>query len=152
MKTVKYTVDLFEGSHLYEINLRDEDKDRFAIIGGAVVDSAVFGKIMEDLSEAETLKVDDIPIACWGILKYSDTMGEAWIFCDKIVEFHGSAVLRYGKQFLDKKRAYKRIQAAVDSSWDVANRYVQYMGFDYECTMRKWGPNGTDYNLYARVF
>lgn len=49
------------------------------------------------------------------------------------------------------QRLSKRTQAFVKSTWDDAKRFAQHFGFVYEGTLRKFGRNGEDYDVYALV-
>ena len=44
-----------------------------------------------------------------------------------------------------------RIQAAVRADWPEAQRFAEFMGFENEGLMRKFGQDKTDYIRYARV-
>jgi len=54
-------------------------------------------------------------------------------------------------QHIQETHELSRIQASVCASDVRANRYAQWLGFEKEGIMRKYGPDGTDYIRYARV-
>ena len=45
----------------------------------------------------------------------------------------------------------KRIETAVDCRFDAGHRWADLLGFTYEGTMKAWGPQGNDFDMYARV-
>jgi RimJ/RimL family protein N-acetyltransferase len=45
----------------------------------------------------------------------------------------------------------KRIQASVHTNDQQAIRYVEWLGFENEGLMKKYGPDGSDYYRFARV-
>lgn len=49
------------------------------------------------------------------------------------------------------RRGYWRIETTVDPEFDNAARWVAALGFRYEGRMRKFGPDGRDHLLVARV-
>lgn len=56
------------------------------------------------------------------------------------------ACLRF---FLDAR--YRRIEATVLTGWAAGARWAAMLGFEREGTMRGYGPDGQDFDLYARV-
>jgi RimJ/RimL family protein N-acetyltransferase len=45
----------------------------------------------------------------------------------------------------------QRIQASVHANDKQAIRYVEWLGFENEGLMKKFGPDGSDYYRFARV-
>ena len=46
----------------------------------------------------------------------------------------------------------RRGQIDVRADFDEGNRWAEALGFEFEGTMKKYGPGGADHNLYARLF
>ena len=45
----------------------------------------------------------------------------------------------------------ERLQAAIDPEWTDAVRIAERLGFERECIMKNYGPNGRDMALYALI-
>ena len=45
-----------------------------------------------------------------------------------------------------------RLQTAVRTDWPQAQRFAQFFGLENEGLMKKYGPDGTDYFRYSRVY
>jgi RimJ/RimL family protein N-acetyltransferase len=54
-------------------------------------------------------------------------------------------------QHIQEEHKLYRIQASVSVLDLTANRYAQWLGFQKEGIMKKYGPDGTDYVRYARL-
>ena len=51
-----------------------------------------------------------------------------------------------------KEQELVRIQAAVRADWPEAQRFAEFLGLENEGLMRKYGPDGSDYFRFAKVF
>jgi len=49
------------------------------------------------------------------------------------------------------KRLAKRTQGFVKKGWDTAEKFALHFGFEYEGTLRNFGLDGEDYNVYAII-
>ena len=68
--------------------------------------------------------------------------------------WEGVGVARYTDmlfQHIQEEHKLFRIQASVSVLDLTANRYAQWLGFQKEGIMKKYGPDGTDYVRYARL-
>lgn len=92
-------------------------------------------------------------IAVGGVLPLWERVGGAWMVSTDELPRFGKEISLIIADIFDRlfKTDYDRIQATVLSGWEVGEKWVTRFGFEYEGCMRKWGPDGRDYNLYARV-
>ena len=93
-------------------------------------------------------------IACGGVRLFWPGVGEAWgIFCEQAYDFRRE-LLFYTKLYLDRitiDHDLRRLHATADVEWEVAWGFLEHLGFKLEAVMRKYGPNGHDYYLYAKI-
>ncbi len=61
-----------------------------------------------------------------------------------------AAVLR-GLRTGIKIGQYRRVQATVKADFDAGINFVEALGFEREGLMRSWGPDGSDFLMYARL-
>ena len=64
------------------------------------------------------------------------------------------AVAKYSSQLLQhviEENKLTRVQASVHVDDKQAVRYVEWLGFENEGLMKKFGPDGSDYYRFARV-
>lgn len=93
-------------------------------------------------------------IACFGVTPYWEGTAEVWaLFSEDIVKY-GVNLVRVTRQFLDdlqRGAEYRRLQCQIASTNTAAKRFIEHFGFVCEGTMSKYGPNGEDTDIYARV-
>jgi len=91
---------------------------------------------------------------CCGIILMYPGVGSAWIVCDKAIKGFGRECLYYTGKLLDehiKQHKLHRVQAEIKSSVDCFHKFILRLGFEEEGTMRKYGPDESDYILYSRI-
>ena len=96
---------------------------------------------------------DDI-VACAGVSAMWDGVAEGWIVLSAYAAKHRVSVARYTERLFDdimKHNNLWRIQASIHTTDEKAIRFAQWLDFEYEGIMRKFGPDGSDYFRYARV-
>jgi|TARA_R100000005_G_scaffold95563_1_gene77625 RimJ/RimL family protein N-acetyltransferase len=96
---------------------------------------------------------DDI-VACAGVSAMWDGVAEGWIVLSAHAAKHRVSVARYTERLFDdimKHNNLWRIQASIHTTDEKAIRFAQWLDFEYEGVMRKFGPDGSDYFRYARV-
>ena len=101
-----------------------------------------------------TLLDGDEVLACAGVSTMWNGVAEGWIVLSKYAIKHRVSVARYTEQLFDgimKDNSLWRIQASVHTTDEKAIRFAQWLGFEYEGVMKKFGPDGSDYFRYARV-
>lgn len=101
---------------------------------------------------AITLFADDGTIVgCGGIRRVHCGVGEAWSVPSESIGRYPKAVLETARAFLAGCVEYHRIQAIVVSGFLKAERLLACLGFQYEGTLRKYGPTGRDYKILSIV-
>lgn len=97
---------------------------------------------------------DNIVLATGGVHRMWDGVGEAWLLVGKEGYEKPKTIAKYTDyifQHIQEEHDLFRIQASVSALDETANRYAQWLGFEKEGIMRKYGPDGSDYIRYARV-
>ena len=118
-------------------------------------DALVFGKLhIGNGTPAITLVADDKVIGViGGTFLFPGVMEAFGLFSDAIRKHRVSFHKRI-KEVLDSAFAnYKvhRIQIVVRSDYFEGQTWAENLGFQYEGTMKKYGPAMNDYHLYART-
>lgn len=134
----------FLTSHLYDLELIEE----MGFMGSRLDSEYVEGLASGD---ATTIIIDGKVACCLGIAEYNDGTGLAWSLMGKQSEGHMTCVTRAALDCI-KRCKFDRIEMHVDASFKLANKWADMLGFMLETPngMKKWGPNGETYNLYAR--
>lgn len=94
---------------------------------------------------------EDGIVGCGGIAMLWERVGQAWAIFSPSIEKHGLFVSKFAKWVIyAKKREYglDRIQAIVLSSSEKNKRWVEFLGFQYEGTLRKY-ISGMDFEMVA---
>ena len=97
---------------------------------------------------------DDAVLACGGVHRLWEGVGEAWLMVGKEGYEKPKTVGRYTQyifQHILEEHGLFRIQASVSAIDSRAIRYAEWLGFENEGIMKKYGPDGSDYIRYARV-
>jgi len=97
---------------------------------------------------------DDTVLATGGVHRMWNGVGEAWLLVGAEGYAKPKTVAKYTDyifQHIQEEHQMFRIQASVSVADNRANRYAQWLGFEKEGIMRRYGPDGTDYIRYARV-
>lgn len=105
----------------------------------------------QNLKHSYTIMIGEQPYACVGVSPYWKNRGEVWAIIDREVGYFFLAIIRKMKELLAAVDL-DRIEATIEKDFKQGHRLAKLMGFELEAeTMRKYGENGLDYSLYARV-
>jgi L-amino acid N-acyltransferase YncA len=113
-------------------------------------------KVIEQLvslGSAYTLLVDGKVEACAGIARHDPGFGECWMLIPETAR--RMVVTRWAIRVFLKEietHNFRRLQAFVLCGFEAGKSFAEYFGFEREGIVRKYGPNGEDMILYARVF
>lgn len=103
---------------------------------------------------ATTAMADDgFPVATFGITPLWNGVSEVWAMFDKErIRKHGVFMVKATKAFLDDQmKTHHRLQCFVYANNESLVKFVENFGFEREGLMRKYGPTGEDFYMYARV-
>jgi hypothetical protein len=104
-------------------------------------------------SSSLCLIVDGEPVFAGGIVNLQWHRGEAWLLPTRFFREHLLTCLRAMRAklpLLVSVGEFQRVQATCARG--VSERLFRHLGFDYEGTMRKFGPSGETCSMYARIF
>ena len=105
------------------------------------------GKIL-----AKTLMVDGVPVACIGLALQEWNKAEAWALFSASFKEHILTIYRMvvaGIDYALKNYGIVRIQTTIDPNWPGTVRWIESLGFEYEGTLKKFGPYHEDYLMYG---
>ena len=97
----------------------------------------------------------DKVIASAGFKPLWDGVAEVWFLASKDFHNHKLQIIKITKTKLKQiveDNNLIRLQTAVRVDWPEAQRFASFMGLEKEGLMRKYGPDGTDYYGYSRVY
>lgn len=103
---------------------------------------------------AVTVVSKEKPLAVFGAFNFSPGVMHVWGIVSETVRSYPLAFHKTCEKLLtfyevhDKPR---RIQIEVRKDYTGGQRWAESLGFQQEGLMRKYGPDGSDYYLYARV-
>lgn len=153
MRKLKFlTIVPFETEHLKKLKLRPEEAymeqmDRDELARQLSQKGPAYSVFYKDKSKDKLL-------VCAGIVILWPSVGEAWSFCDVEVRRFSREIYVYISSSLNeliKQYNLHRIQAHALTIWRSAYRFLERLGFEREGIMKRYGINGEDYYLYARV-
>jgi RimJ/RimL family protein N-acetyltransferase len=94
-------------------------------------------------------------IGCGGVVLQDWKRGEAWMLLGAGFEKFTLSLCRAVKDKLAeivKKHNLKRVQATVNPTHTAGQKFLQFFGFQEEGLLRHYGPEGSDYLMYARIY
>lgn len=96
---------------------------------------------------------NDQPLACGGIFIQRHGVGEIWMLTSRELINNPVSAVKAGRYVMERadRMNLHRVQATVFINDNRGRRYVEAFGFVFEGLLRKYGPDGSDYLLYARV-
>lgn len=103
---------------------------------------------------AYTLLDDDKVLAVGGAHVMWFGAGEAWVLVSPECLRKPASFARYAKKLFDsilQDTELRRVQASIHVDDDRAYRFAEWLGFENEGVMRKYGVEGDDYYRMARV-
>ena len=89
-----------------------------------------------------------------GVILHWKGVGEVWMCLSDWIYEHPLRFCRIAKQQLAKvieENGLWRVQAPICADMPENLAFAQAMGFSPENTMRKYGPDGKDYIMYAMI-
>jgi RimJ/RimL family protein N-acetyltransferase len=101
-----------------------------------------------------TLIEDDEVIVCGGVHMMWTGVGEGWLVMSKHAYDKPITVARYTQRLFDTimgDNAMWRVQASVHTNDEQSVKFAEWLGFEIEGVMKKFGPDGTNYFRMARV-
>ena len=101
-----------------------------------------------------TLEDDEEILAVGGAHILWPGVAEAWGLVSPSGKKHGRLFARYAKRRFEgmlKENDIKRMQAPIHATDESGMRFVEWLGFEKEGLMRKYGLQGEDYVRVARI-
>ena len=111
-----------------------------------------YGRKVLAACQAATITDDDgTPVAIVGVVVVHPGRAQVWTMLAQNAGQHMLGLTRAIKKLLKGFADYDRVEATVRTDFAPGHRWARLVGFERECTMRCFGPDGQDYDLYARV-
>jgi len=91
-------------------------------------------------------------VAVTGLAPLWDGVAEAWFLPTREVKNKKLRTIRLVRKEFDaaiERLKLRRVQAIVRSDFTDAHKLAKFLGFESEGLMRKYGPDGSDYERYA---
>ena len=133
----------FEPEHLVGLD------DAEGVLGG---DALVIGRKHKSLGPCATLLVGDSVAACGGFHRVRPGIVDVWASISK--SYVGPSVFRTLRNMISywmETYSFIRLQSCVKAEWIEGKRTMQFLGFQEEGVLRKFGPNGEDVRIFARI-
>lgn len=98
-----------------------------------------------------TGEIDGKIMFCAGIDDLWDGVGNIWLILADDARLHPGVFWALRRILNSRMKDYRRLSCVVKASWKEAKKFAEWFEFKKEATMKKYGPNGEAYCLYARV-
>jgi len=135
-------------SHM--LHLANNAKERNRVALGVVLDGlpayTMPGRGLAIMDKGEVYAVT-------GLAPVWDGVAEAWFIPSKFMDRRKISVIRVVRKELESaivRLKLRRVQAVVRSDFRDAHKLAKWLNFESEGLMRKFGPDGLDYERYAR--
>jgi len=103
---------------------------------------------------AKTALIDDIILGVGGCIVFWPGMAQGWYALSNHAEYNKIGVVRCLKEMIDlafKELNLHRLETTIRSDFVQAQKFIEYAGFEFEGTMRKYTEDKKDAYLYALV-
>jgi hypothetical protein len=117
---------------------------------GPLVQDDEYIQALISAGPAYALMVGDETMIMAGVSVFWQGRGFGWATVSRNAGPYMRRITGAVRKFLDTS-GIKRIETAVDCRFDAGHRWADLLGFTYEGTMKAWGPQGNDFDMYARV-
>ena len=104
-------------------------------------------------STAVCLLADGEPVFAGGIVNLQWNRGEGWFLPTRFFYGHVKTCLRSLREYIPRlahRWGFVRLQATCVSG--VSASILRHLGFTYEGTLAKYGPDGETCDIYSRIF
>jgi RimJ/RimL family protein N-acetyltransferase len=85
-----------------------------------------------------------------GIVYFTGHSGEAWLHLSRDFPKYARHIIPKIKEQVDAVDL-PRIQALTDVGFRRAERFIKYLGFEYEATLEKYGPDQVDQKMWKII-
>ena len=137
--------------HLYHAELNEFDRANIDLMNGY----KDYLKAYAEAGHAYTVVCDGVITAQFGIFQLWPGNCEMWLMPSPEISKKTVALHRASLAFFEHaaaKMGTKRLQFTVHSANVRADRWAQRCYFQKEGLLRHYGPDGSDYHMYARYF
>jgi RimJ/RimL family protein N-acetyltransferase len=117
---------------------------------GVLLETEGYVESLISAGPAYACLADNKVIAMAGVSMFWKGRGHAWATIADNGRPYLKAITKEVLNFL-KFTSISRIETSVDCRFEAGHKWAQMLGFEKEGTMRSWGPNGENYDLYSRV-
>ena len=110
---------------------------------------------LEQNGLAYTCIINDEPIFAAGMKMVWGQVAEGWVIATSEMWKHPLGVAKaIKKDFarVAKENNITRVQSAIRKDFKEGLRFAEWLGLEKEGLMRKWGFDGSDQYMYARLF
>lgn len=110
-------------------------------------------QVYESLGTSFTYLDNDKVQASGGVVGLWAGMGEVWFVLSDDEDKPTKTICSIVKKFIDGlyEEGFYRLQATIKADNEKAIRFIEWLGFEREALMKKYGIEGADYYLYARI-
>jgi hypothetical protein len=105
---------------------------------------------VEAAGDAWTAVVDGLPVACAGLIELWPERAHAWALLSAEAGPYMRRITR-AIRFRLESSSFRRIEMAVDVSFEAGIRWAHMLGFEHEATVRCYFPGGRTAQLFARI-
>lgn len=135
----------YKPAHLSRLSLQPRQ-----MFMGSFIRQDGYADMLAKVGPAYTGIADFQVVMCAGVHLELPGRGTAWCLLSEHARNHLLGCTRAVEEFLSHC-GVRRVQTYVETAFVQGHRWAGMLGFAREGTLRAWGPNGEDYDLYARV-
>lgn len=155
MKTAAFRLVPFEAGHLAALEVRAYEAGFLARMGNLAAYGALLAR---DGMALTAIDAGGAPLACFGVIPVRLGVAEAWVALSRSFPVarpnrlwvRMTRAARVGLARLLRRR-YHRVQVAVPARFAEGCAWVRRLGFIEEGTMTRYGADGEDFVLFAKV-
>lgn len=113
------------------------------------------GLALEKTSISYTAIEDGKVVTIAGVIPVWQGVAESFLIPSELFQNHKIQCIKYIKlnqEFLRRELKLHRLQTTVPANLFHAIRWLEWLGYERESTLRMWGPDKQDHYRYVRFF
>ena len=113
------------------------------------------GLALEKTSISYTAIDEGRPVVIAGVIPIWQGVAESYLIPSALFPKHKIQCIKYirlNQEFLRRELNLHRLQTTVPAELTQAIRWLEWLGYERESTLRMWGPDKRDHYRYVRFF
>ena len=134
----------FQAWHLDWLNLQASQRMLSPLL------TAQYGRALERAGPCYSAFAGSRVLACAGVVEFWEGRAQVWSLLSEDMPLYRKSIHRAVTTFLLSYRT-RRLECVVDPRSTASIRWAEHLGFEFEGTMPKYNPDGSNQLMFVRL-